>query len=298
MATHENLPSLFTDIANSIRGKTGDTASLIADNFPSIITSALMKYLPDYSGGTTITSNGTVNCANTVMRSNLTVNVQPEYHTIYITTLEHSSYTWVSYNGISYKSDYTSFQVSAGDKITLYVHSQTHDDRGRIGSDIYINGENTHFTSEGTHSVSYTPTTDCIIEGTYYEDIDDTDGTDNRSGDLYLNSGTPMGFGTSVIKSATASEGSGNYGIIELSLSQNPAIVFAYTPSDGANAPSFSIYIKDYSSIGLSNNSLRGVIGGSYSSYSTIASDATYSRGTLTMRTYSTRKTYTCLVIY
>ncbi len=241
MATHENLPSLFTDIANSIRGKTGDTASLIADNFPSIITSALMKYLPDYSGGTTITSNGTVNCANTVMRSNLTVNVQPEYHTIYITTLENSNYTWVSYNGVSYYNDYTSFQVTTGDSITLYVKSQTHDERGRVTSDIYINGEQTHFTSEGTHSVSYTPTTDCIIRGTYYEYIDKDTGDDDRSGDLYLDSGTPIGFGTSVIKSATASDTG-----ISLSLSQNPAVVIAYTTYNGG---SFSIYIKDYSSL-------------------------------------------------
>lgn len=287
MATHENLPSLFTDIANSIRGKTGDTASLIADNFPSIITSALMKYLPDYSGGTTITSNGTVNCANTVMRSNLTVNVQPEYHTIYITTLENSNYAWVSYNGISYESDYTSFQVATGDSITLYVKSQTRDNRGRISSDIYINGENHHFSTEGTHSVSYTPTTDCTIYGTYYEDIDAETDTDNRSGDIYLNSGTPIKFGTSAVKSATASDTG-----ISISLSQNPAVVIAYTTYNGG---SFSIYIKDYSSIGLDYNSFRGV----FSNYGQVVkSNATYGNGKLTMKTMSTSQTYTCLVIY
>ena len=35
--THKSLNALFTDIANSIRNKTGSTAEIIADNFPSII---------------------------------------------------------------------------------------------------------------------------------------------------------------------------------------------------------------------------------------------------------------------
>lgn len=32
--THATLSSLFKNIANSIRGKTGGTASIVADNFP------------------------------------------------------------------------------------------------------------------------------------------------------------------------------------------------------------------------------------------------------------------------
>ena len=35
--THETLTSLFSDIANSIRGKTGETRTLVADNFPAEI---------------------------------------------------------------------------------------------------------------------------------------------------------------------------------------------------------------------------------------------------------------------
>ena len=34
---HETLTSLFTDIANSIRGKTGGSATIKADNFPDAI---------------------------------------------------------------------------------------------------------------------------------------------------------------------------------------------------------------------------------------------------------------------
>ena len=35
--THETLTSLFSDIANSIRAKTGESGVLVADNFPAEI---------------------------------------------------------------------------------------------------------------------------------------------------------------------------------------------------------------------------------------------------------------------
>lgn len=38
---HASLDALFTDIANAIREKTGDTASIIADDFPDMIRSSL-----------------------------------------------------------------------------------------------------------------------------------------------------------------------------------------------------------------------------------------------------------------
>ena len=37
MATHANLNSLFSDIADAIRSKTGKTSTIIADNFPTEI---------------------------------------------------------------------------------------------------------------------------------------------------------------------------------------------------------------------------------------------------------------------
>ena len=39
MATHTNLSSLFTDIADSIRSVSGSTASIQADTFPTAIQS-------------------------------------------------------------------------------------------------------------------------------------------------------------------------------------------------------------------------------------------------------------------
>ena len=52
---HETLGSLFTDIADAIRAKTGGSASITADNFPSEIAS-----IPS-GGGTLITKNITAN---------------------------------------------------------------------------------------------------------------------------------------------------------------------------------------------------------------------------------------------
>ena len=37
MANHSTLTSLFTDIADAIREKTGETSTIVADNFPSAI---------------------------------------------------------------------------------------------------------------------------------------------------------------------------------------------------------------------------------------------------------------------
>ena len=37
MATYNNLPALFGAIADSIRGKTGGSAEIVADNFPTAI---------------------------------------------------------------------------------------------------------------------------------------------------------------------------------------------------------------------------------------------------------------------
>ena len=37
MATHQTLGSLFTDIADAIRAKTGSSADIVADNFPTAI---------------------------------------------------------------------------------------------------------------------------------------------------------------------------------------------------------------------------------------------------------------------
>ena len=61
MATHTTLSSLFTAIADAIRGKKGTTAKIIADNFPTEITN-----LPGYTklGETTLTVNTTSTSAS------------------------------------------------------------------------------------------------------------------------------------------------------------------------------------------------------------------------------------------
>ena len=61
MATHTTLSSLFTAIANAIRGKKGTTAKIVADDFPTEITN-----LPGYTklGETTLTVSTTSTSAS------------------------------------------------------------------------------------------------------------------------------------------------------------------------------------------------------------------------------------------
>lgn len=44
--TYATLSALFTDIADAIREKTGDTALIIADDFPDVIRESLQAVLP------------------------------------------------------------------------------------------------------------------------------------------------------------------------------------------------------------------------------------------------------------
>ena len=46
--THTSLNALFTDIADAIREKTGDTASIVADDFPDVIREMLQFKPPTY----------------------------------------------------------------------------------------------------------------------------------------------------------------------------------------------------------------------------------------------------------
>ena len=58
MATHKTLTQLFAAIANSLRGKTGSTDAIIADDFPSVIDGLSMGGITP-TGTKNITSNGT-----------------------------------------------------------------------------------------------------------------------------------------------------------------------------------------------------------------------------------------------
>lgn len=57
MAKHNTLTALFNDIANSLRGKTGGSGKIIADDFPAVIDSLSTGGITP-SGTKTITANG------------------------------------------------------------------------------------------------------------------------------------------------------------------------------------------------------------------------------------------------
>lgn len=57
MAKHTTLRGLFTDIATSLRGKTGSTGKIVADDFPSVIDGIQVGITP--SGSIEIKENGT-----------------------------------------------------------------------------------------------------------------------------------------------------------------------------------------------------------------------------------------------
>ena len=57
MAKYSTLTALFTAIANSLRGKTGSTGKIVADDFPSVIDSLSTGGITP-SGTKTITANG------------------------------------------------------------------------------------------------------------------------------------------------------------------------------------------------------------------------------------------------
>lgn len=58
MAKHTTLIGLFTDIANSLRSKTGGSGKIVADDFPSVIDSLSTGGITP-SGTKSITANGT-----------------------------------------------------------------------------------------------------------------------------------------------------------------------------------------------------------------------------------------------
>lgn len=62
MANHTSLASLFSDIANAIRAKTGGSGNLVADNFPTAISQIPTGITP--TGTINITQNGDHNVTN------------------------------------------------------------------------------------------------------------------------------------------------------------------------------------------------------------------------------------------
>lgn len=72
--THLTLTSLFTDIANAIRNKTGNTGKIVADNFPNAINN-IPTGKQIYDLGTNTTFNVKTICEqNGIDYTNLTAN--------------------------------------------------------------------------------------------------------------------------------------------------------------------------------------------------------------------------------
>ena len=77
MATHTNLSSLFTDIADSIRSVSGSTASIQADTFPTAIHSLGSGFAKSQTGS--YVGTGTYGASNPC---SLTFGKYPKYMNI------------------------------------------------------------------------------------------------------------------------------------------------------------------------------------------------------------------------
>ena len=132
MATHDTLTSLFTDIANAIRGKTKGTAKIIADNFPAAIAA-----IPEGSK----VASGSLQLDGTSSRSTITITgigFAPKKFFIILSDdffVEGNSSVLAVYidtdlgyaEGVSsvlYKPCYVPSYTISGDSITLGSHTQ------------------------------------------------------------------------------------------------------------------------------------------------------------------------------
>ena len=98
MATHTNLSSLFTDIADSIRSVSGGTASIQADTFPTAIQSLGSGFAKIQTGS--YVGTGTYGASNPC---SLTFDFEPKLILIIddrVQWLNGNSYGWESVFGL------------------------------------------------------------------------------------------------------------------------------------------------------------------------------------------------------
>ena len=122
MATHTNLSSLFTDIADSIRSVSGGTASIQADTFPTAIQSLGSGFAKIQTGS--YVGTGTYGASNPC---SLTFDFEPKLILIIddrVQWLNGNSYGWESVFGllcIQLTSSYRQFDcTSRSNSIQIY----------------------------------------------------------------------------------------------------------------------------------------------------------------------------------
>lgn len=166
--THTTLTSLFSDIADAIRGKTGSSATIVADDFPTAIAS-----IPTGGGSATIeplsiTANGTYTAPSGVDGySPITVNVPK--NAVTTTEVPNSTGTALYINSTGGSSwvrpydwpDLSKMDVSGGD--ILYMTSYADEARGFCSFRVICTGSYTvevgtisgsTFTAESTQTFS------------------------------------------------------------------------------------------------------------------------------------------------
>lgn len=165
--THATLTSLFSDIADAIRGKTGSSAAIVADNFPTAIAS-----IPTGGSATiqplSVTANGTYTAPSGVDGySPITVNVPK--NAVTTTEVPNSTGTALYINSTGGSSwvrpfdwpDLSKMDVSGGD--ILYMTSYADEPRGFCSFTVRCTGSYTvevgtisgsTFTAESTQTFS------------------------------------------------------------------------------------------------------------------------------------------------
>lgn len=223
MPTHTSLASLFTDIANAIRAKTGGSSQIVADNFPSAIAS-----IPSGGGGSTlgtktITTNGTYYAASDGYDgfSSVVVNVSGGG----------GGNTW-SVANISAPADlddnfiaFDAYGISGGvGALILYSKASRTPQANRIISLAYGTGSTkiSYFDSSGSNFIQSNGVSVSVTGGAIIIDVTNTNLliADNNYGLIVVYGGS----GTLSLRNANATPGSSQTQVTFNSLAGEPVV--------------------------------------------------------------------------